>query len=511
MPGGKEYQLIFKVYNYNTYFTYKVDYKCGYQTYNVERPYYGNRVSKIETVSSQNVKQTRRFDYRLFTKNGGVLNYSNVPSIEIPNDVNGYVRKVTIVDPDLNPPYCYLTVSRRWYLFSSDNNYHKEVYNGMAYSYSCVTEYFNENKTSFIASQFQVASNESGGVLIGDYTASVPLSNLGWNNGLEVKRFYGAVEAGVFLIKKEMSWDYSVGSSSITHNYVVITYNHNLPSSGDPHIAFRSYQVIHAPQYSFWYKLNYMEEKNYGSGGIVTMKTNYNYNTNNKLLQTESFVNSEKKTRTIQYLRPHDMVENGNDPTGVYSRMKSAYMIAPIIEQSTLLDGQTIEAVRRNYNEPYTGLYLPSSVESWTNDIREKKLTEYKYNDRGNIVEIRNSNGPATSFIWSYGGQHPFAMLKNANYVDVERLIGVNTLTLFRDNLYPTQSALNNIVGRLRASSIFKDSEITSYSFKPHAGIATLIDAKGEETSYDYDQFLRLKNIKDHNSKIVKKYEYHYK
>jgi YD repeat-containing protein len=54
------------------------------------------------------------------------------------------------------------------------------------------------------------------------------------------------------------------------------------------------------------------------------------------------------------------------------------------------------------------------------------------------------------------------------------------------------------------------DAQMTAYTYDPLIGVTSTTDAKGRATYYEYDSFLRLKDIKDQNGNIVKKFDYHY-
>jgi len=55
------------------------------------------------------------------------------------------------------------------------------------------------------------------------------------------------------------------------------------------------------------------------------------------------------------------------------------------------------------------------------------------------------------------------------------------------------------------------DAQMTTYTHKPFIGITSQTDAKGQTTYYEYDEFQRLKNVKDQNGNIIKNNIYHYK
>lgn len=51
----------------------------------------------------------------------------------------------------------------------------------------------------------------------------------------------------------------------------------------------------------------------------------------------------------------------------------------------------------------------------------------------------------------------------------------------------------------------------TTYTYKPFGGISTVTDEKGFITFYEYDDFNRLKQVKDKDGKILSENQYHYK
>jgi hypothetical protein len=56
-----------------------------------------------------------------------------------------------------------------------------------------------------------------------------------------------------------------------------------------------------------------------------------------------------------------------------------------------------------------------------------------------------------------------------------------------------------------------QEAEMTTYTYKPLIGIASVTDASAKTSFYHYDAFGRLEKIVDHNNNVVKQYEYHYR
>ena len=53
-------------------------------------------------------------------------------------------------------------------------------------------------------------------------------------------------------------------------------------------------------------------------------------------------------------------------------------------------------------------------------------------------------------------------------------------------------------------------ARVTTYTYKPMAGVSSITDANNKTNTYDYDSFNRLLTIKDQDGNVVKKNEYVY-
>jgi YD repeat-containing protein len=156
-----------------------------------------------------------------------------------------------------------------------------------------------------------------------------------------------------------------------------------------------------------------------------------------------------------------------------------------------------------NLSDRYNFLHIPPHY--------DEKIA-YKYNDmNGKPRTISVNNGANTSYIYSYKNQYPIAEIKNADYSTIESVLGGSAALSSLSASSPTDAEVNTLINTLKNSSLLKDAQITSYTYKPLVGITSSTDAKGMTTYYEYDLFQRLKTVKDQNGNILKQTDYHYK
>jgi len=128
------------------------------------------------------------------------------------------------------------------------------------------------------------------------------------------------------------------------------------------------------------------------------------------------------------------------------------------------------------------------------------------------------SDGPATelTLLMKRNGE-----TANFTYKDVTtNTVNGQWVYLKKDFDVPADVTLINISisNKSSGSAWFDDlriypaqASITSYTYEPLIGVKNSIDDTGKTTSYDYDNFQRLKSIKDQDGNITKHFMYHYK
>ena len=51
---------------------------------------------------------------------------------------------------------------------------------------------------------------------------------------------------------------------------------------------------------------------------------------------------------------------------------------------------------------------------------------------------------------------------------------------------------------------------VSTYTYDPLIGVTSMTDPRGQTIYYEYDEFNRLKHVKDQDGNILSKNDYHY-
>lgn len=250
-------------------------------------------------------------------------------------------------------------------------------------------------------------------------------------------------------------------------------------------------------------------------GGIATTKviTNYDYDPNYFYVKEERTTDSKNiiTKKTFQY--PKDMVDANQDAT-IYNGMLGINMINPVIEETQFVGATQTFATKTKYKNWSGTLFAPELVSTKTlaNDP-EIRLRYLQYNTNGTPASFQKEKGVVINYFWSYKKQYPIAEIKNGDYAAIVTALGGATLVNDFGNGFPVnKAAVDTFLAPIRNNTTtFKDAHVTSYSYEPLGGITSTTDPKGMTTYYEYDEFQRLKSIKDQDGNIVKTYDYYFK
>lgn len=521
LDPAKEYWLNIHLQGEHTTLSAYMDYVSSVTNDTITGPYMGYRVEKVisQPIIGQNV--IKSYNYNKFTKDGDKLNFSSTSSI-ITAPLDNF-RVVGIYECCYSEgfPKAYGCISWPVFRLLPQNNYDMNKYGGLPYAYTNVTEFLDTAQTSFVASEFVVRPNGYGGEVYPPYIyydylepMSPVLENSAWDHGKEIRRYYGSKRDDSYYIDRENRWNYSALTTGSYYNYSASQLKNIYGGTTSDHpYNIGQYAVKVYGLYSDFVTLDSLIETNYSREGggynTISNKIAYKYNAGDKLVEEEETMNSKGEVLLKQFIRPYKMVALGRDPQGIYQGMINSHLLSPAVEVVNKRNASQINLVRTNYFQPFTNLYLPETVQTQqaTTDPLVTQLKYLRYDNKGNILSLSRDGGQTINYIWSYKGKYPVAKIENCDYGTIESTIGATNINNFT-GLNPSGANIDILLLPLKTA--VPKAFITRYTYIPHVGVLDVIDPKGQTVYYEYDNFQRLKAIKDHHGNIIKSFDYHY-
>lgn len=241
-------------------------------------------------------------------------------------------------------------------------------------------------------------------------------------------------------------------------------------------------------------------EVTYSGSDSIKVTTAYAYNIADQVIQ-ETTVNSENQIVEKNTVYPADMPYDY-----IPSRMRQANDVNKVLEETIIIDSEIISQTKNYYDELSGELFVPNKISTYNTltQLHEDDVVFHKYDTKGNIQEVSPKYGPITSYIWGYNSLYPVAKIVNSGYNAAVAFVNMTIL----NNPQTTDSQMRSELNNLRQN--LPNAQVTTYTYKPLIGMTSSTDPKGLTTYYEYDNFLRLENIKDNNGDIIKNYKYNY-
>lgn len=193
----------------------------------------------------------------------------------------------------------------------------------------------------------------------------------------------------------------------------------------------------------------------------------------------------------------------------------------------TVINGKIVSAKRMEYdmhlhrirkvysiaaNTPVLATYqLGSGYSACTALLNAINIPEYQYeyDGRGNLVQISYNGEILASYLWGYNGMYPILEAKGVGISELLSnlsSLGISSSETLSDMTDDTR--ISNLLNQLRTK--FPGKDLITMTYHWLIGVSTATDSRGVTTHFTFDDFGRLKDVKDYNGYFIRKYDYHY-
>lgn len=396
----------------------------------------------------------------------------------------------------------------------SSNTFNESFVNNTSHiSYPIVIKYFNNNfGKGAVKSTFNTQYDGFPQVVKNDLILGTSFSNKYGNGFLAKEQVYDSN----LNMKSEIEYQYEKDST-----YSNVYYGYNLSTSANylkmdsalgASLIYIDFNINKYAINSNWYYLKSKIEREFYENSVIENTTNYFYldPTIPTLSYTET-QNSSSQTLKSKFYYSIDLHNSGQiiDNCLIDNNI-SGYPL----KIETFKNGSLVSENKKEFIKDNTTCNLCLLKNEYSrkggNDLPIEKLITYdKYDIYGNILQYTLENGIPVAFIWGYNQTQPVAKIEGISYDNIpsELISNIQSVT---NNTSSSDTQILISLQSLRNAPNLVNTMITTYTYKPLIGISSVTDPKGDTQYYEYDEFNRLKYVKDKEGNILSKNEYHY-
>jgi hypothetical protein len=214
----------------------------------------------------------------------------------------------------------------------------------------------------------------------------------------------------------------------------------------------------------------------------------------------------------------------------VKDTMLTRNVLSTPLEQSNFIGESKVSTQRTLLNLFNTNQLYPSQVEvAKGEEPLESKITYHSYDVKGNPTEVSKEGDIRISYIWGYGNTVPVIQGQNIGYSALNGAVqdAINGWTSKPGGVTNLETLLDYVEGMSTPvqkqawadfiqefsgqGAITANVPITAITYKIGVGMTSQTDSNGIVVYYEYDDFNRLKLVRDHEGNILKTNSYHYK
>ena len=258
----------------------------------------------------------------------------------------------------------------------------------------------------------------------------------------------------------------------------------------------------------------------YFDQSTIEQNDSFAYDTGLNRVSNSSTSTSKNETLNTEYTYSDTDVSSS-----INNKMVSKNIVGSPIKTRVLRNGLVISDQETKYKDWGSDIIQPELVKiAKGTDVLEERTQIYQYDNLGNPLEVSKKDGSRQVYIWGYKQQFPIAKIENATYSEVTSAI--STLNASYNSLSKIQTLSNSdndrtigfvgAEGTLRTAlkdlrNALPQSLVTTYTYDPLISVTSVTDASGYTSYYIYDEFNRLKYLKNKDGEVLEEYNYNYK
>lgn len=251
---------------------------------------------------------------------------------------------------------------------------------------------------------------------------------------------------------------------------------------------------------------NTYDDQNQLAGTLTTVKTFKYDNPAHLQLTRETITSSRGEVVEKRYSYPGDS-DVVLEP--VVNDMVSKNILVPLRVQSFRNNVKLSERLTK-YRNWGNGIIAPEFIlGAKGQDTPENRIRFNSYDTRhGNPTELQMEAGTKISYIWGYDKSRAVAKIESLGYVSIPQTL-IDAIQSASDT--STEADLLLQLDNLRNHPSLASAMVETYTYRPLGGLSVKKDARGNKTTYYYDNQERLVMVKDQDDNIVTENKYHFK
>lgn len=461
----------------------------------------GLRIKQIRDIAGDGKILYRNFRYSTYSSTingGGVRTVIPQDSSYPPDTMSLYYRETNCAEFGGTLPSVWATYKERVWMDNTMVNLISDAGSSVSYPYVF------ETRSSDAAGNHTMGVTVHTYDIVPDRPMQVKKTNLiyddrlEWRSGVKTgETVYRQASDGTFQKVSEIGlsykndYDFGTDSTAIKQRYVYRSWRpYGLDDFHVPE-QYKEISYITTTLSQGRRQPQLVKETSIGDNGSVTKTTTFTYDDRGNIREkVENVGLPEYASRITTYTYPQE--KSG----GVYPAMAAAGMTGVPVEASVYKNSvndanllTTLSTTYGSYSCASGTFFAPSAKSLMIRGASstERKILFNEYDRRGNPLEIEDTDGRKTVYLWGYNGYYPVAMVNGSDWNSVKNK--VDTSGLNDSDIMQIRKKLVSF--RLKCRDV-PNMFINTYEYKPLIGLDYIRDQSKRIFDYEYDGLGRL-------------------